>query len=167
MNSEVTLENLSKKLISYDVREKEEALNLFLKNFCPDFSYDSSKLKFVDKKNASKIMNNPKEYARWMLNFALDFLFLSQGTIKDTIENNSDNYTELSYYVRSEKYEDSYVNILTSKNGIAVEINGEVLSMARNRTKKDTWNANFSEKLATSIPLVRKKTKHGYAKIYY
>ena len=162
MNNDVTLENLSKKLISYDVREKEEALSIFLRNFCPDFSRDSSKLKFVDKKNASKIMNNPRDYARWMLNFALDFIFL-----KDTIESNSSNYTELSYYVKSEKYEDSYVNILTSKNGIAVEINGEILSMARNRTKKDTWNANFSERLATSIPLVRKKTRRSYSKIYY
>ena len=160
MNNNENLKRISGKLISKNRLVRSKAVDEFLEKYCPVFSEDSTKLNFGNKENNSLIMENPSEYSRWMLNFAVDFILLSNGTTFFEVTDNTTGYVEISYNTtNSSNYEDSYVVILSSKNGLVIEINGEILSIAKNKNEKDMWNVNFSENLGKSVPLVRKRTR--------
>ena len=162
MNDIASVEKISKKLISKNRIVKSMAIDEFLEKYCPCFNGDSTKLNFGNKKNNSLIMETPDEYSRWMLNFAMDFIHLPNGLILYDVSDNTKGYTEISYnIINSNNFEDSYVVILSSKNGLVIDINGEILSIARNKDYRDIWNVNFSENLGESVPLIRKRTKVG------
>ena len=160
MNNNTELKIISGRLVSKNRLIRSEAIDEFLEKYCPIFPEDSTKLNFGNKENISLIMETPSEYSRWMLNFAIDFMLLSNGEILSEITDNTKGYVEISYNTtNSYNYEDSYVVLLSSKNGLAIDINGEMISIARNREEKDMWNVNFSENLGKSVPLVRKRTR--------
>lgn len=172
MNKVITRKKINIELLEYmsskNLITRDSAINMFLKIYCPDIYKKSSKLNFLGQKNNNnEFINTPVGYSKWILNFAFDFINISNGLVRFNVIADDEKYKEINYeVVNSNTFEDSYIDILCSNNGLIVEINGEVLSIAKNREQENVWNANFSPNLNTGIPLVRKKRINNYRKIY-
>ncbi len=159
-NKNIDIKQIAKSMLSDNIYEKSEALRAFFDNLCPEFSIRNKDMVLLNSSSKS-IMTNPKEYARWMINYALDLIQIPRGQILITTDVFKDNYVEITYEsVESSSYEDAYVTILTSNKGMVVEINGEVAKVVKNSNGK--WNVDFESSLRNKLPLSRSHRIDNY-----
>ena len=167
-NKTLTDQRIAEILVKNITNKKIIAVETLINRYLGEMSNNKNDIKFLNSHNFyDSLMKNPKQYARWCILLAVDFIndyyrrymsFISYNVKKQK------NLVEFNFEISKADYNNDsvFVSILITKNGIVAEINNEFVSIVRERDKKNgftgKWNANISDNLKKSLPLIENDT---------
>ena len=145
--------------------KKYKAIDTLICKYLNDVTANKKQLKFVNEHDSNKVlMANPREYARWCLVLATDYISdysrKYMTPVKYTISNENNNNNNIEFVFEIPKNDSSKnsiaIIVYITKNGMVVDINNNYISIVKERMNKEftgVWKANISNGLRKKLPI--------------
>lgn len=165
---EITDDEIAKILANGILRKKIVAADAIINKYLKEITNKKDRLNFIGDNYADEfLIDSPKEYAKWCVILASEFIADYSVKTISYIEhsvNRQDSGVEFNFeiYQNKHKNDSSYVTILVNRNGIITDINGQYMSIVKERDGKNFtgyWNANISHNLKERLPLMKESKR--------